>query len=72
GGRHRSVGLARRVGEITQLTNRPVTVEHRDVDQDLLPAGVHNRTEPEPESIRYTADVVAMTPDGDVLLIERG
>nr|WP_275404468.1 NUDIX hydrolase [Streptomyces sp. SID8111] len=38
----------------------------------MLPAGVHNRTEPEPESIRYTADVVAMTPDGDVLLIERG
>ncbi|WP_272922176.1 NUDIX hydrolase, partial [Streptomyces sp. SID5614] len=49
-----------------------VTIEHRDVDQDLLPAGVHNRTEPEPESIRYTADVVAMTPNGDVLLIERG
>ncbi|XED76610.1 NUDIX domain-containing protein (plasmid) [Streptomyces sp. QH1-20] len=37
-----------------------------------MPAGVHNRTEPEPEAIRYTADVVAMTPDGDVLLIERG
>ncbi|MCX4682650.1 NUDIX hydrolase [Streptomyces sp. NBC_01433] len=35
-----------------------------------MPAGVHNRTEP--ESIRYTADVVAMTPNGDVLLIERG
>lgn len=24
------------------------------------------------ETIRYTADVVALTPDGDVLLIERG
>ncbi|MEV5770799.1 NUDIX hydrolase [Streptomyces antimycoticus] len=24
------------------------------------------------ETIRYTADVVAVTPDGDVLLIERG
>lgn len=24
------------------------------------------------ETIRYTADVVAMTPDGNVLLIERG
>ncbi|MET9484777.1 NUDIX hydrolase [Streptomyces sp. NPDC006638] len=46
-------------------------MEHRDVELDLLPAGVHNRTEPEPETIRYTADVVAMTPDGDVLLIER-
>ncbi|MFF8387834.1 hypothetical protein ACF053_29915 [Streptomyces kanasensis] len=41
GGRHRSVGLARRVGEITQLTNRPVTVEHRDVDKPLLPPGAH-------------------------------
>ncbi|MCY0930861.1 NUDIX hydrolase [Streptomyces sp. H27-H1] len=29
-------------------------------------------TEPEPETIRYTADVVALTPGGDVLLIERG
>ncbi|MFF0170704.1 NUDIX domain-containing protein [Streptomyces prasinus] len=29
-------------------------------------------TNPEtPETIRYTADVVALTPDGDVLLIER-
>ncbi len=29
-------------------------------------------SDPEPESIRYTADVVAMTPSGEVLLIERG
>ncbi|MEU6467471.1 NUDIX domain-containing protein [Streptomyces sp. NPDC046976] len=28
--------------------------------------------EPEPENIRYTADVIAMTPSGEVLLIERG
>ncbi|MFF2819616.1 hypothetical protein ACFVT9_29355 [Kitasatospora cineracea] len=27
---------------------------------------------PEAETIRYTADVVAMRPDGSVLLIERG
>lgn len=29
-------------------------------------------TETEPETIRYTADVVALTPGGTVLLIERG
>ncbi|MFS0696701.1 NUDIX domain-containing protein [Streptomyces nitrosporeus] len=29
-------------------------------------------TETEPETICYTADVVALTPSGDVLLIERG
>lgn len=29
-------------------------------------------TETEPETIRYTADVVALTPGGNVLLIERG
>ncbi|MEU4955799.1 NUDIX domain-containing protein [Streptomyces lavendulae] len=28
-------------------------------------------TETEPETIRYTADVVVLTPGGDVLLIER-
>ncbi|MFF7558243.1 NUDIX domain-containing protein [Streptomyces olivaceus] len=28
-------------------------------------------TDTEPETIRYTADVVALTPGGDVLLIER-
>ncbi|ASR00797.1 RNase adapter RapZ [Streptomyces sp. 11-1-2] len=72
GGRHRSVGLARASYELLRDVGDAVTIEHRDVDQDLLPAGVHNRTEPEPESIRYTADVIAMTPDGDVLLIERG
>ncbi|MER7050641.1 RNase adapter RapZ [Streptomyces jumonjinensis] len=72
GGRHRSVGLARASYELLREVGDETTIEHRDVDQDLLPAGVHNRTEPEPESIRYTADVVVMTPDGDVLLIERG
>ncbi|MFE9613135.1 hypothetical protein [Streptomyces sp. NPDC006012] len=44
GGRHRSVGLARRVAEIAELTNRPVLIEHRDVDKPLLPAGLHHRT----------------------------
>lgn len=29
-------------------------------------------TETEPETIRYAADVVAVTPDGRVLLIQRG
>ncbi|MEV7595497.1 RNase adapter RapZ [Streptomyces sp. NPDC089922] len=72
GGRHRSVGLARLSHELLLGAGHKVTIEHRDVDKDLLPAGVHNRTEPEPETIRYTADVVAMTPGGDVLLIERG
>lgn len=72
GGRHRSVGLARLAHELLLGVGDEATIEHRDVDQDLLPAGVHNRTEPEPEAIRYTADVVAMTPEGDVLLIERG
>ncbi|MBT2887299.1 hypothetical protein HET65_24415, partial [Streptomyces sp. McG5] len=28
--------------------------------------------EPEPETIRYTADIVVTTTDGHVLLIERG
>ncbi len=28
-------------------------------------------TEPEPESIRYTADVVAMPPDGDTYVSEQ-
>ncbi|MBM7443119.1 NUDIX domain-containing protein [Streptomyces sp. HB132] len=70
--RKSSVGLARASYELLRDVGDAVTIEHRDVEQDLLPAGVHNRTEPEPESIRYTADVVAMTPDGDVLLIERG
>ncbi|MFJ5645790.1 hypothetical protein [Streptomyces sp. NPDC093223] len=35
GGRHRSVGLARRTYELLQLTNRPVAIEHRDVDKPL-------------------------------------
>ncbi|TGN72217.1 hypothetical protein E5083_30225 [Streptomyces bauhiniae] len=44
GGRHRSVGLARRAAEIAELTNRTVLIEHRDVDKPLLPAGLHRRT----------------------------
>jgi UPF0042 nucleotide-binding protein len=43
GGRHRSVGLARRTHEILLLTNRPVAIEHRDVDKPLLPPGLHSR-----------------------------
>ncbi|WP_331725222.1 hypothetical protein OG215_41990 (plasmid) [Streptomyces globisporus] len=44
GGRHRSVGLARASYELLRANGNAVTVEHRDVDQNLLPAGVHNRT----------------------------
>ncbi|MFE5863160.1 hypothetical protein ACFQ77_21815 [Streptomyces virginiae] len=41
GGRHRSVGLARRTWEIVQLTGRKTVVEHRDVDLPLLPPSAH-------------------------------
>ncbi|MFI7396548.1 RapZ C-terminal domain-containing protein [Streptomyces tendae] len=59
GGRHRSVGLARLAHELLLGVGEEATIEHRDVDQDLLPAGVHNRP-------RHTADVVAMaSADGD-------
>ncbi|MEV0693035.1 RNase adapter RapZ [Streptomyces sp. NPDC050388] len=47
GGRHRSVGLARASYELLRAVGDGVTIEHRDVDQALLPAGVHNR-EPGP------------------------
>lgn len=44
GGRHRSVGLARRTYELLdEEFSLPVTIEHRDIDQPLLPSGVHNR-----------------------------
>ncbi|MEU2441833.1 RNase adapter RapZ [Streptomyces rubradiris] len=43
GGRHRSVGLARLSYELLLGVGADVTIEHRDVDQALLPAGVHNR-----------------------------
>lgn len=47
GGRHRSVGLARASYELLRGVGDEATVEHRDVHQALLPAGVHNR-EPGP------------------------
>ena len=43
GGRHRSVGLARRSYELLRDVGDEVTIEHRDVDKPLLPAGVHAR-----------------------------
>jgi RNase adaptor protein for sRNA GlmZ degradation len=43
GGRHRSVALARRMQDLLQGMGIPVTVEHRDVYRQLLPAGVHAR-----------------------------
>jgi UPF0042 nucleotide-binding protein len=43
GGRHRSVGLARASYELLRAAGDQATIEHRDVGQDLLPAGVHNR-----------------------------
>ncbi|MFE2045940.1 hypothetical protein ACFXAZ_34475 [Streptomyces sp. NPDC059477] len=49
GGRHRSVGLARASYELLRAAGAEATIEHRDVDRDLLPAGLHNRarhTEP--------------------------
>ncbi|MYW69087.1 NUDIX domain-containing protein [Streptomyces sp. SID8379] len=69
GGRHRSVALARLAHELLRGVGDEVTVEHRDVDKALLPAGVHNRTE---QVTRHTADVVTITRDGRMLLIERG
>jgi len=47
GGRHRSVGLARRTHELLREVGEEATIEHRDVDRPVLPAGVHNR-EPGP------------------------
>ncbi|GHH54558.1 RapZ C-terminal domain-containing protein [Streptomyces candidus] len=41
GGRHRSVGLARRTQEIVRLTGRETAIVHRDVDKPLLPASAH-------------------------------
>ncbi|MFL4497578.1 hypothetical protein ACJ6WD_41030 [Streptomyces sp. VTCC 41912] len=67
GGRHRSVGLARLSYELLLAAGDEATIEHRDVGQDLLPAGVHNRTEPEPETIRYTADTLNPT---DMLMVD--
>ncbi|MFE7056029.1 hypothetical protein ACFVAO_12525 [Streptomyces californicus] len=46
GGRHRSVGLARASYELLRDVGDEVTIEHRDVELDLLPAGVHNRPRP--------------------------
>ncbi|MBP5942598.1 RNase adapter RapZ [Streptomyces acidiscabies] len=43
GGRHRSVGLARLTAELLEQRGRQVEIEHRDVDEPLLPAGVHAR-----------------------------
>ncbi|MCX4919933.1 RNase adapter RapZ [Streptomyces sp. NBC_00687] len=51
GGRHRSVGLARASYELLHAVGEETSIEHRDVDQDLLPAGLHNRvrhTDPAP------------------------
>jgi UPF0042 nucleotide-binding protein len=47
GGRHRSVGLARRTHELLHATGAAVDLEHRDIDHDLLPAGVHARPRPD-------------------------
>lgn len=44
GGRHRSVGLARAAAKLLNDCGVEVTLEHRDVDQPLLPAGAHRRT----------------------------
>lgn len=44
GGRHRSVGLARRAHEMLRAVGAKTALEHRDVDRALLPAGVHSRT----------------------------
>ncbi|MEV4046065.1 RNase adapter RapZ [Streptomyces sp. NPDC049744] len=41
GGRHRSVGLARRTQELIQLTHRETAIEHRDIDKPLLPPSAH-------------------------------
>ncbi|KAB2587719.1 RapZ C-terminal domain-containing protein [Streptomyces arboris] len=64
GGRHRSVGLARASYELLRDVGAAVTIEHRDVHQGLLPAGVHNRprhTDPEPPD---PADMLMVDLDG--------
>jgi RNase adaptor protein for sRNA GlmZ degradation len=43
GGRHRSVGLARRTAEVLGAFGVAVTIEHRDAARDLLPPGSHAR-----------------------------
>ncbi len=41
GGRHRSVGLARRTQELVQPTGRETVIEHRDIHRPLLPPSAH-------------------------------
>ncbi|MFJ2007927.1 RapZ C-terminal domain-containing protein [Streptomyces chartreusis] len=43
GGRHRSVGLARRTAELLEAASRNFEIKHRDVHKPLLPAGLHQR-----------------------------
>ncbi|WP_415939993.1 hypothetical protein [Streptomyces sp. 039-1] len=38
-----SVDLARASYELLHAVGEQASIEHRDVDQDLLPAGLHNR-----------------------------
>ncbi len=42
GGRHRSVGLARRAHELLSTVGDASTIEHRDVGEGLLPPGIHS------------------------------
>ncbi|WP_119580661.1 RapZ C-terminal domain-containing protein [Streptomyces europaeiscabiei] len=50
GGRHRSVGLARLAHELLLGVGDEATIEHRDVDQDLLPAGFTTGPSPSPRA----------------------
>ncbi|MFD6891933.1 hypothetical protein [Streptomyces sp. NPDC059957] len=43
GGRHRSVGLARRTHELLTMTGHEAVIEHRDIERPLLPPGLHSR-----------------------------
>jgi len=43
GGRHRSVGLARRTHELLTAAGEEAVIEHRDVHLPLLPPGLHSR-----------------------------
>jgi UPF0042 nucleotide-binding protein len=71
GGRHRSVGLARLSHALLREAGEETTLQHRDVDQDLLPAGIHNRARhPEPPTDMEMVDLDGgrggPLPDGTV------
>jgi len=45
GGKHRAVGMGRRVAELLREQGVSVVLEHRDVHREVLPSGVHTAAE---------------------------